>query len=470
MVTPEASPFAKIAGLADVIAGLAPALHSLGHEVAVLLPRYRCAFRDADRCFVPVLDVRLGVNEYRTAIYETRDRGVSWFFLDYPALYDRPGINGDGGVDYPDNHIRYAVLSKAALEFSRTTYRASILHCHDWQAGLVPVYLRQEAERDHYLETLRSMFTIHNLGYQGLFPESALSEIGLDRTLFHLDGIEFYGSISMLKGGILFSDMVTTVSRSYAREILTPEFGFGLDGVLRSRKDKLFGIVNGADFTEWDPKSDPRIAANYSAGDVSGKRACRSDLLRAVDLPEAGSTTPVVGFTSRFAKQKGFDILVEALPDLLREPIRLVILGTGDRGYEDVLRSLAAKYPERLALIVGFNDVLAHKIIAGADMYLIPSRYEPCGLNQIYAMRYGSIPVVRAVGGLNDTVDESVGFKFQEHSAGALLDSMRAAMGRFTADPEEWEAMKLRAMRKDYSWNSSAAEYSRLYQELAVGT
>jgi starch synthase len=465
MVASEAAPFAKTGGLADVVGSLPAALKSLGHEVAVLLPRYRAVDLKSARRVYDSLPVWLGPDRFDTTVYLIQQE-TPFYFLDCPQLYDRPGLYGEEGVDYPDNHVRFAVLAHAALEFSRHIFRPDILHGHDWQAGLVPVYLQTIYAKDPTFLGMRTLFTVHNLGYQGLFPAAALAEIGLDDAgLFRPEGLEFFGRVSYLKGGLSFSDALNTVSPTYAREIQTPEYGFGLDGVLRSRGNVLTGILNGVDYTEWNPETDSFIAAHYSTADLSGKGVCKGDLLNEFGLPWEARDAPLIGIVSRFTSQKGADLIAEIADDMVGEGFYMVALGTGEPYYEAVFHGMAARHPGRISVRIGYNNALAHKIEAGADLFLMPSRYEPCGLNQIYSLKYGTVPLVRATGGLDDTIDSETGFKFDQYSGGALLGELRAARQAF-ADQESWHAMMRAGMAKDYSWKTSAAEYARLYQRL----
>jgi len=313
------------------------------------------------------------------------------------------------------------------------------------------------------------LFTIHNLGYQGLFPKSAMTDIGLDPALFHPGGVEFFRKVSFMKAGIVYSDALSTVSKAYAREIQTPEYGFGLDGLLRSRSSVLSGIVNGVDYSTWNPETDPYLPAHYSATDLSGKRTCKQALLREFGLPAEGAQArPVIGIVTRLVSQKGADLISDIGEDLAKEDLSLVALGSGDAKYEKLLLDLAQAYPLKIAVRIGYDDGLAHRIEAGSDMFLMPSRYEPCGLNQIYSLRYGTIPVVRATGGLDDTIDEDTGFKFQEYSGAALMSAIREALTEFKK-PEKWSARMQMAMAKDFSWNVSAREYARLYLNLLGG-
>jgi starch synthase len=392
-------------------------------------------------------------------------RDVPYYLLDCPPLYERDGLYGNAAGDYPDNYLRFAMLARAALTFVRHAYRPEILHCHDWQATLVPIYIHTMFANDPTFMGMKTVLTIHNLGYQGIYPAGALPKIGLDPSLLSPDRLEYFGQVNLLKGGLVYADALTTVSRTYAREIQTPELGFGLDAILRSRSDALSGILNGVDYTQWDPATDPLIATHYTIDDLSGKRACKADLLREFGLSD-NLDRPLIGMVSRFAAQKGFDLIQQAAGELMAEDAGLVALGTGDPVYEQFFRELAGRHPDRVGVRIAYDDLLAHKIEAGSDLFLMPSLYEPCGLNQIYSLRYGTVPVVRATGGLDDTVDEETGFKFREYSARGLMGCIRAALAAF-GDRERWASRMRAGMRKDFSWNASAAEYSALYGRLA---
>ena len=369
---------------------------------------------------------------------------------------------------YPDNHIRFAVFARAALTVARALFQTDIFHCHDWQSGLVPVYLRTTFATDPTFLGSKTLFTIHNLGFQGLFPKTALAEVALDPGVYRPDGMEFFGRVSYIKGGIAFADALNTVSPTYAREIQTPEYGFGLDGALRARADVLSGILNGVDYGEWNPETDTLIPARYQAGDLSGKRVCKEHLLQEFGLPAAAMERPLLGVVSRLTPQKGTDILAEAAAHMAAEDLYLVALGNGVPEYEALFLRLAAEHPGRIAVRIGYDDGLAHRIEAGADIFLMPSRYEPCGLNQMYSLRYGAVPVVRATGGLDDTIEEGTGFKFAEISSQALLDAVLAATQAF-AGTDGWRQTMRRGMAKDFSWKTSAAEYSALYRRLLGG-
>ncbi len=459
MVASEATPFAKTGGLADVIGALPRALAAHGEEVAVVLPHYR-AVEGAERAFD---GLRIYSNTVDIRVL-SRD-GVRFYFVDCPPLFHRKGIYTEGGADYPDNHVRFAVLCQAAIAVARWLFQPEIIHYHDWQGSLVAPLIRTGLTGDPTFFGVKLLLTIHNLGYQGHFGRAALREAGLSDALFRPDLMEFYGGVNLLKGGIVFADAINTVSKGYAREIQTPEYGFGLDGLLRSRGAVLSGILNGVDYTEWNPEHDPFAAAHYSSRELGGKEECKRDLLEAFGLPMDDMKRPLIGIVSRFAGQKGFDLIESVANELLSEDLCLAVLGTGEERYEQMFRNLAAAFPDRVGLRIDYDNVLAHKIEAGADMFLMPSRYEPCGLNQIYSLRYGTVPIVRATGGLDDTIERETGFKFQEYSGAALLGAVQAAVTAYR-DPEAWKRMMRKAMVQDFSWDASAVEYSALYLRL----
>jgi len=466
MVASEAAPFAKSGGLGDVLGSLPPALARAGVDVAVALPRYG---------FIPAaglqrvrenLWIPLGPNTWPVEIYAAVEGGVPFFLIDCPPLYGRPGLYGEHGTDYPDNHIRFGLLCRAALEVVRHLFRPRVLHCHDWQAALIPAWLRYPLALDPTFLGIRTALTIHNLGYQGRFGREAMPETGLDESTVPVDVVTHRGDLNFLKAGIELADALTTVSPTYAREIQTPEFGCGLDELLRRRSADLTGILNGVDYSRWSPETDPYIATNYSAEDLSGKRDCKADLLAEFGLPAAAIDTPLIGVVSRFTSQKGFDLVAEAAAELASLDLLLAALGTGEPRYEKMFRELQQSYPGKVAVRIAYDEALAHKIEAGADMFLMPSRYEPCGLNQIYSLRYGTIPIVRLTGGLADTVEDGeTGFGFHDYSAAALLEAVRRAL-EVWRDPRRWRRMMFRAMKKDFSWAASARRYAALYERL----
>ena len=354
--------------------------------------------------------------------------------------------------------------SMAAVGVARYLFRPQIIHVHDWQAALTPVYIRQHFGTDPTFSGVKVLFTIHNLGYQGIFGPEAVPLIGLDSRLFNPAHLEFFGKLNLMKGGIAFADAVSTVSKGYAREIQTPEYGFGLDGFLHQH-GPIYGIVNGVDYVEWNPEHDPFIARNYSVDDLSGKRECKRALLEELGLTSDDPKRPLLGIVSRFAAQKGIDLIAEIASRLLEQDVQLAVLGSGDPPYESMFQRLREAYPDQVAVRIGYDNALSHRIEAGADMFLMPSHYEPCGLSQIYSLRYGTVPVVRATGGLDDTIDEGTGFKFRDYSGEALLDALSTALRAF-GDRDCWVAMMRRGMQKDFSWSSTAVEYLALYQRL----
>ena len=463
MVASEAAPYAKTGGLSDVVSSLPRALTALGHKVAVLLPRYQETERFAMRRIWDNLPLQLGPNLYNASVMQSEE-DETFLFLDIPELYNRAGLYGNASGDFPDNAIRFAALARGALELARRVFLPDIFHCHDWQAGLLPVYQRQFSGDPTFLG-IPTVMTIHNLGYQGLFPAATLAQTGIDSSFFTPQGLEFYGHVNYLKAGLVYSDWLTTVSRRYADEIQTPEFGFGLDGLLRDRRAALTGILNGVDYSRWNPETDPLIPAHYSSSALGGKADCKAALLREFDLP-LELALPLLGIVSRFTGQKGCDLIAASLPALLEEKsFNFVALGSGELEYENLFRDLAARFPGQVGLRIGYDDGLAHRIEAGSDMFLMPSRYEPCGLNQIYSLRYGTVPVVRATGGLDDTIDSDTGYKFTAYSGEALTHALREALAGYK-NRTGWQAMMDIGMARDFSWDSSAREYDKLYSRL----
>ena len=464
------APWVKTGGLADVSAALPKALVRLGHRVTVILPRYApIPFPPgefAGSVHVPVDGVARSAGFYR----RTTEAGVEVVFVEHPPFFDRPVIYGD----YEDNRLRFAFLSRAALEYSRSRgERPSVFHAHDWQTGLVPVYLKAFYGDDPTLHRLPSVFTIHNVAYRGQFPLDTLGRLGLPWNLGTSQGLEYHGTVSYLKGGTLFAEMLNTVSPTYALEIQRPEHGLGFEEVVRSRGADLVGILNGVDYDEWDPRHDRHIARPYSAKDLSGKRECRADLLRAFGLPEAPGL-PVVGVTSRLVWQKGFDIVAAAWWDFLHRPLRMVVLGTGDHSVQEGLRHLQRRDPTRFSVRFAYDEALAHKVMAGSDIFLMPSRSEPCGLTQMYALRYGTVPLVRSTGGLVDTVDpwdagtgRGTGFRFDNADGTGLVWALDQAL-RAYRDRTAWAKLMRNGMARDFSWERSAREYVALYRR-AIG-
>ncbi|HEX7895328.1 MAG TPA: glycogen synthase, partial [Terriglobales bacterium] len=420
-VASECVPFSKTGGLADVVGALPRALAAAGHQISVFTPRYRQTRIREEHTVVQSITIPFD-DRYRfcSVVEGPGYPGVRFFFVDYPPFFDRDGLYGTASGDFPDNAERFALFCRAALEASKILGVPDIFHCHDWQSALVPVLLKTQYSEDPAFRNAGTVFTIHNMGYQGLFPPEILPLLTLPWDLFTITKMEFFGNVNFLKGALAYSDFVTTVSRRYSQEIQTTEFGFGLDGVLKERAATVTGILNGVDYDEWNPESDKCIAAHYNAEDLTGKQDCKRDLLRTFGLPEADMQIPLVGIVSRFAAQKGFDLIGQIIDRLALEDIHFAVLGNGDRLYEEMFMRLTRRVPEKMGVRIAYDDHIAHKIVAGSDMFLMPSRYEPCGLSQIYSLRYGTVPVVRATGGLDDTIDpwdprtkKGTGFKFQ---------------------------------------------------------
>ena len=463
-IASEALPFAKTGGLADVLGALPPALARLGWDVTLVTPRYRGV--DAGS-LVERFPLTVGGFVGDTSFFEAPlPDGAHAILVDCPDLYDREALYAVDNVDYADNARRFAFLVRAALEFAaRRGAAPSIVHAHDWQTGLAPVYLRTLYAGHPVLGGTRTIFTIHNLAYQGLFEPDWLPRLDLGWDQFTVDRMEYWSHVSFLKGAINDATLLTTVSPRYAEEIQTPQLGFGFDGILRARRADLVGILNGIDTREWDPARDRFIPRPYSADDLSGKAAAKEAVLQQYGLPFDADALkrPLIGMVSRMVDQKGFDVIAEVSEELLHLDASFVVLGTGDARYQDLWMALAAEGPDRIGVRIGFDEALAHLIEAGADLFLMPSRFEPCGLNQMYSMRYGTIPVVHAVGGLADTVTPKTGFVFTDYSPAALLEALSRALDCF-GNQQRWLALQRAGMAQDFSWDRSAKEYVKIYE------
>jgi starch synthase len=475
-LAPEVAPFAKTGGLADVAGALPGALKNLDVDVRVAVPLYRMV-KEGDfpmQRFFSGLEVPLGNETLKCDILETgTDQGVPVYLFDRGDLFDRSGLYGTAQGDYSDNLERFAFFTRAALLLAkRAGLHFDVVHCHDWQTGLAPVYLKRLYREDAFFSSAASVFTVHNMGYQGLFPAEKLSVCGLPASEFHPEGLEYWGNISLLKAGLVYADAITTVSPRYSREIQTPEFGMGMDAILRNRSADLHGIINGADYHTWNPATDPKIPAHYGIGHMDGKRACKAALAHTLGLDPRFLARPLLAVVSRLTVQKGHDLLLEIIPDVVGLDVALVILGAGEQKYQQALGLLGQKYPERLAVRVGFDEDLAHQIMAGADMLLAPSRYEPCGLTQIYALKYGTVPVAPAIGGFDDTIvqfdstsGQGTGFKFLNHDPGTVLHQIREAVQTYQ-DKALWKKLVRNAMKADFSWTESARKYVALYEQV----
>jgi starch synthase len=471
----ECVPFSKTGGLADVVGALPRALAALGHQVSVYVPRYRQTALTDPETVVRSITIPFD-DKYRfcSVVTAGASAGVRFYFIDYPPYFDREALYGTAAGDYPDNAERFAMFSRAVLEASKVLGVPQVFHCHDWQSALVPVMLRTLYAEDPAFRDVATVFTIHNMGYQGLFPPDTLPLLMLPWDLLAMSKMEFFGQVNFLKGALVFSDFVTTVSKKYSHEIQTSEYGFGLEGVLRDRAATVTGILNGVDYDEWSPQTDKLIAANYSSQDLSGKRKCKQDLLNAFGITNAearvDTKVPVIGIVSRFAAQKGFDLIAQIMDRLAREEMIMVVLGSGDKLYEEMFQRLQKQFPNKIAAKVAFDNGLAHKIEAGADMFLMPSRYEPCGLNQIYSLKYGTVPIVRATGGLDDTIEswdartgKGTGFKFHDYTGEALLATIKQSLLAYQ-DPSSWQTLMRNGMGRDFSWGASAREYGKVYE------
>jgi starch synthase len=481
MVASEAFPFSKTGGLADVASALARALGQLGHEVVLVTPRYRDG---ATGAVVGMVRGYVADAWYEGRLLEvTLGPGARALLVDCPPLFDRAGVYGDGPDEYPDNAARFAFLSIAALEWAAGQAEPpEVVHAHDWQAGLLPIYARTHF-RDRLrppagrgtpsLDAIPLVFTIHNVAYQGLFDKAWVPRLGLGWEHFRIEGYEFWDRLSFLKAGVMFSDVLTTVSPTYALEIQRPEYGYGFDGVMRTRGDALVGILNRIDVDEWDPRRDPFLPAPFDADDLVGKRAAKRALLELFGLPsdEPARRRPIIAMIARMVEQKGLDLVAWNAPHLAGLDATFIVVGTGEPRFENMWRWLASVSPDRVGVHIGFDERRAHLVEAGADMFLMPSRYEPCGLNQMYSMRYGTIPIVRAVGGLADTVrpydakgGRGTGFVFTDYDPGALMDAIGRALAAYR-QPRIWRKLQRNGMTQDFSWNRSAAEYLKVYKK-----
>jgi starch synthase len=473
----ECVPFAKTGGLADVVGALPPELVRLGRQVTVYLPLYAGVKRHiAGEWKYAVRSITIPFEYYNhfVGIVDGGKRaGVQYYFVDCPELFDREELYGPKGGEFPNNWERFGLYCRAVLEATKLLGVPEIFHVHDWQAALIPVYLRTTYAADPLLGHAGTVLTIHNAGYQGWFPPPTTERLLFPWELFTMDKLEQFDTFNFLKGGLIYSDILTTVSRKYAEEIQTPEFGEKLDSVLRGRAADVRGILNGVDYAKWDPATDNNLAAKFSPQDLSGKAACRDDLLRAFGMEQVGPATPIIGIVSRFAAQKGFDLVEQIAPLLADRDVAVLALGSGEPMYEKFFRDWAFWHKASVGVQIRYDDALAHKVEAGSDMFLMPSRYEPCGLNQIYSLKYGTVPVVRATGGLDDTIEEwdaekgtGTGFKFAGYSVAGLMGAIDRALAAFQ-DKEGWTKLMRNGMARNYSWEQPAREYAAVYEEVA---
>ncbi|MBL9123969.1 MAG: glycogen synthase GlgA [Planctomycetaceae bacterium] len=480
LATSEAVPFAKTGGLADVCGALPIEIARLGHEVAVVMPAFRQTFQ-AGQSIEPTgveLSIPIGRKTVAGTVLRSHLPGsdVPVYLIDQPGYFDRPGLYQQDGKDYIDNCERFVFFSRAVLEIiEQLQLPVDIVHANDWQTGLVPAYLKLEYAGVPRYEHIRSILTIHNMAYQGNFWHWDMLLTGLDWKYFNWQQMEFFGNLNLLKTGLVFADYLTTVSPRYAQEIQTPEHGCGLEGVLSQRRHALTGIINGVDYRQWNPATDQHLAAQYDAGNFrQGKPVCKQALQAELGLPQEADT-PLIGFVGRLVDQKGLDLITQLLKDTLAtNHVQWAILGTGEAKYHELLPTLAARFPHRLATRLEFSDALAHRIEAGADIFMMPSRFEPCGLNQLYSLRYGTVPLVRATGGLADSITNATaenlaagtanGFSFQTYSTAALGETLDRALAAYR-EPATWQKIVKTGMTQDWSWARSARQYIDLYEE-----
>jgi starch synthase len=472
----ECTPYAKTGGLGDVVGALPRALADQGHRVSVFIPYYREVARRVPLRKVAIPSVTIPFqyyNRYPVILDGGKHLGVQMYFVECAELFDRDNIYGDSNGDYPDNAERFGLFARAVLESSKLLGVPDVFHIHDWPTSILAVMLRTLYMYDPQLGAIPCVLTIHNAGYQGWFPPRTVEQLLLPWEIFTKDRVELYDTFNFLKGGIVYSDYMTAVSPRYAQEIQTREFASDLAPIFHQRHWDLRGILNGVDYSEWNPETDTHIAAHYSASDLSGKTKCRRDLLEQFGMNRVPDESPIFGIVTRFAEQKGLDLMAAAIEALAtREDAVVAVLGSGDDRYEKVFQALQARYPERVCCYIGYNNALAHKIEAGADMFLMPSRYEPCGLNQIYSLRYGTVPIVRATGGLDDTIEEwnpatgtGNGFKFYHYDAGDFLFAIHRALQTFRSKPA-WAQLVQNGMAQRFPWSDAARQYAEVYQEV----
>ncbi|ABA90189.1 glycogen synthase [Syntrophotalea carbinolica DSM 2380] len=469
----EVAPFAKTGGLADVAGALPQELHRLGHDVRIIMPLYRSVRKQhlSLQHLGELPAVKMGDAIRTGRLWQGSLQDVPVYFLEQDDYFDRDGLYGTSQNDYPDNAERFGFFGRGLLAaLPQIGFKPEILHLNDWQTGLVPALLRTEWAEDPFYAGTATMTTIHNLGYQGLFPAETVATLGLDPALYTMEGLEYYDQVSFLKSGLVYADMITTVSETYCAEIQTPQMGHGFDGILHARAARLFGVLNGIDDKLWNPQCDPALTAPYSVDDLEGKAANKRQLQKQLGL-SCDADVPLLTMVTRLASQKGLDLVEQAWEQLLQRGVQLVILGSGDQDFMDRFAQLGAQHPTQTAVRLGFDDRLARLIYAGSDMFLMPSHYEPCGLGQLIALRYGSVPVVRKTGGLADTVfdpqdqaTQANGFTFREISPSAMLAALDRALALYR-QPEGWKQLVRRGMQGDFSWRQSALRYVELYRK-----
>jgi starch synthase len=478
-VSSEIIPYAKTGGLADVVGTLPLYLEKAGHEISIFMPFYKSVKKSGIDIKLSniAFDIPIGDIEHTVTLWKSTHHGsknIAIYFIQRDEYYDRDALYGTETGDYQDNSERFIFFSRAVIEaIKRLGLSIDIIHCHDWQTALIPVYLKTLFAHNETFASIKTVLTIHNLAYQGMFRQEEMKLTGLDMSLFNWKNLEHWGKINFLKGGIVFADIVTTVSKKYAEEIRTVEFGCGLEDVIKEYENKLYGIINGVDYTEWSPENDNLIPHQYSVEDIGGKALCKKHLQKKLNLPQ--TEAPLLGMISRLAEQKGVDLLIVIMEELMERDLQLVILGIGDNKYHQMLKEAVPRYNSELSVNIMFDNKLAHEIEAGADIFLMPSKYEPCGLNQMYSLRYGTIPVVRETGGLADTIidanDENLkngtatGFTMNGYFAAELLFTIDRALKLYKSKTP-WNALRKNAMKQDWSWEKSACKYVELFKSV----
>lgn len=480
LVSPEVVPFAKTGGLADVVGALSKVLPKLGCEVKTILPRYKMVEEEKFKLVsaeLPSPEIKMGDKKLKFRLKRCNLEGAKaeYLFLENKGYYDREELYRDNktGYDYVDNDERFIFFAKTVLEIIKAlNWKPELIHCNDWQSALIPAYLKAIYGEDKFYNRIATLFTIHNIAYQGIFPKETFDKLGLKKELFHpLSPFEYWGKVNFLKVGISYADILNTVSERYAVEIQSgPEFGYGMEGILRDRNQDLYGVLNGIDYEEWSPEKDKLIPYNYGEGNLGVKKKNKEYLLNQAGL-EFDENLPLMGMISRLADQKGFDLLQEMAEKIMSLELKLVILGTGEEKYHRFLSELEKRYPQKVKIYLKYDNKLAHLIEAGADIFLMPSRYEPCGLNQLYSLKYGTVPVVRETGGLADTIEDynpetkkGTGFVFKDYNGEELFLALNRALGLFK-DKNAWKELMLQGMEKDFSWEASAKRYIQLYDK-----
>jgi len=471
-ISPEVFPFAKTGGLADVVGALPEAIAKKGHKASTILPYYQLVKKNG---FNPVMfkkNISIRINNWEDSfnLLLLKHNGVDVYFIEKNEYYNREFLYGTPQDDYQDNAFRFGFYAKAILASIPYIGRQDIFHCNDWQSGLVPLYIKTHHKDDPMFSNVKVLFTIHNMAYQGLFSKEMMTYLDISWDLFNQDGVEFWDKLSFMKAGIVFSDAISTVSKGYSKEILNPEFGCGLDGLLKSREKNLYGIVNGVDYSIWNPAVDQFIAEKFNEKDLKGKVECKRDLAKAFEI-KYNAKRPIIAMITRLAEQKGIDLVVNIMEELLKDS-DFVILGFGDEKYNKIFQKMAEKYKGKIGVSIKFDNALSHKMEAGADMFLMPSRYEPCGLNQMYSLKYATVPIVRAVGGLDDTIQnfdpgtkKGNGFKFKDATNEALSGAIKEAVATFRNELL-WKELLKNCISCDFSWESSAEQYLKLYKNL----